>query len=62
MDIDLDLTEDMSPEGTPSEEKAVRSRTLTSRVMIGSGEAIEEFLEQEGSRDYAIIIQAEIVE
>lgn len=62
LDIDLDLTEDMSPEGTPSEEKAVRSRTLTSRVMIGSGEAIEEFLEQEGSRDYAIIIQAEIVE
>ncbi len=62
LDIDLDLTEDLSPEGTPSEEKVVRSRTLASRVMIGSGGAIEEFLEQEGSRDYAIIIQAEIIE
>jgi type II secretory pathway component GspD/PulD (secretin) len=62
LDIEIDLTENLSPEGTPGEEQAVRSRTLTSRVMIGSGEAVEEFLDLEGSRDYAIIIQAEIME
>jgi len=62
LDIEIDLTENLSPEGTPPEEQAVRSRTLTSRVMIGSGEAIEEFLGLENSRDYAIIVRAEIVE